>query len=321
MKTIVSWTLLLGITVIISVTLVEYSLRAIGLGYPIIYTSNLTYRYAPLPSQTTSRRRAATITINSSGLRATEEWDAQADLRIFFVGDSVTWGGTYIDDFDIFSEISCERLNNKWELEFLCGNAGVNAYGTDNMAQRIRHDSIDNEDWLVITLIGDDSTRSLTNVNVGPWFLEAPTYLPAIQDAAHYSLWRAINFLRGSGALPDQDKGALAVARVSLNQLKDVLRAEVKKGKRVLVIWHPTRLEHQTGHPSAASQIVLKTFRDDPELDFIDMSTILPRSDLNDVYYDNIHLDKKGHDYFARAISDHIASNLATGRRRATHSR
>lgn len=321
MKTIISWALLLSLTLVICVSLVEYSLRAIGLGNPIIYTTNLTYRYAPLPNQAISRRRGAMVTINSSGLRATNEWDAQADLRVLFVGDSITWAGTYVDDSDIFSEKSCARLNDQLEQAFLCGNAGVNAYGTDNMAQRIHHDSINNENWLVITIIGMDATRSLADVSAGPWFLETPTFLPAIQDAMLYSLWRAIWILRRGGTHFDKDKAPLFVVENSLNQLKDILLNEAAKGKQVLVIWHPTKQEHQTGDLSAESELVVKSFRDDLYLDFIDMSTVLPRSSLDDIYYDGVHLDRQGHDIFARAISDHIASNLASRRRLTIDSR
>jgi len=321
MRTVISWGLLLSITVLICVFLVEFCLRAIGLGDPIIYGLNPNYRFAPLPNQAIERRRDARVTINSSGLRATKEWDEQVDLRILFVGDSVTWGGTYVDDSDIFSEKSCARLNDQMAQVFLCGNAGVNAYGTDNMAQRIHHDSIDNENWLVITLIGSDTTRSLANVTAGPWFLETPTSFPAIQDAAHYVLHRAIAVIRGSGTYIHEDNDALFVAENSLNQLKNILLEEAAKGKRVLVIWHPTKQEHQAGDLSAESQLVVKSFRDDPQLDFIDMSTIFPRSGLDDIYYDYVHLDRQGHDLFARAISNHIASDLPSGRRPTSDSR
>ena len=82
----------------------EIYLRAIGLGRPILFYANASYRFAPQPHQRHRRRNGAVVTIDSKGLRSTTDWTAQADGKILFIGDSVTWGGTYIDDRDTFSE-------------------------------------------------------------------------------------------------------------------------------------------------------------------------------------------------------------------------
>ena len=56
----------------------------------------------------------------------------------------MTYGGSSIDDKDLFSHIVCKKLN-----EYLCGNAGVNSYGVYNTVMRSRFDKrIQNADFL-----------------------------------------------------------------------------------------------------------------------------------------------------------------------------
>lgn len=75
------------------------------------------------------------MTIDSRRLRSTTVWSAQADAKILFVGDSVTWAGTYIDNRDTFSERVCGIMTKATGNRYGCGNAGANQYGLDNMSR------------------------------------------------------------------------------------------------------------------------------------------------------------------------------------------
>ena len=61
------------------------------------------------------------VTINNAGLRSLNSWNNNRK-KIVFLGDSVTYGGSYIDDRDIFSHQVCLKLkdfiveNNKHEI-------------------------------------------------------------------------------------------------------------------------------------------------------------------------------------------------------------
>ena len=50
------------------------------------------------------------------------------------MGDSVTYGGSYIDNKNLFSEILCE----KYVENSICGNLGVNGYFIDNIFLRLK---------------------------------------------------------------------------------------------------------------------------------------------------------------------------------------
>ena len=91
---------------LISITLCEFYLRYIGLGDPIRYDSNYIYGYAPKENQKKERLNGSIVTINELGLRTPFSWNKVNKERIIFIGDSITYGGSYIDDkknFFLFS--------------------------------------------------------------------------------------------------------------------------------------------------------------------------------------------------------------------------
>ena len=85
--------------------LTEIYLKYIGLGDPIIYDSNFVYGYAPRANQK-NRLKNSTVTINDVGLRAIYNWKKIMIKKKLFFGDSVTYGGSYIDDKETFCSFS-----------------------------------------------------------------------------------------------------------------------------------------------------------------------------------------------------------------------
>ena len=94
---------------LISITLCEFYLRYIGLGDPIRYDSNYIYGYAPKENQKKQRFKNSYITINDAGLRSLNKWKNNSKRKIIFLGDSITYGGSYVDDKDIFSSLICKK--------------------------------------------------------------------------------------------------------------------------------------------------------------------------------------------------------------------
>jgi hypothetical protein len=152
----------------------EFYLRSIGLGNPTLYYGNTSFRYAPRPNQKHVGQRGAAITIDSKGLRGVKEWTAPADGKILFVGASATWGGTFIDDKDLYSNVVCEDLKKEFNRTFTCGNAGVNSYGVDNMAERIRYKNVSDESAIVVTVVSYNATHGLADLDSLPYLTVAP---------------------------------------------------------------------------------------------------------------------------------------------------
>lgn len=303
-KNLVKSILVISLIAVIMIYSAEHLLRLFGLGNPIIYKTNLTYRYYPESNQKNQRQRNSIVSINDNHLRAVNNWSTPADHRILFFGDSITYGGSYIDDHQLFSELVCVNLTKQTSKKYLCGNAGVNAYGVDNIANRIEFDNIDNEDWIIVTLIGADVFRSLQNISALPFFLQQPRHFPALQELAIHSAYNSLNFFRGSNAENIDDT---KVALRSLYRLRDVLNAEAEKGKQVLLVVSPEKNELLTHKLGEGYKLIQQVFGDSNNRSFkMEMLNHLHKDRADAYYYDSAHLEVDGHKIYADAISELI---------------
>jgi hypothetical protein len=278
----------------------EIYLRSLGLGDPILFYTNDTYRYAPQPNQRQSRWRGAEVTIDSKGLRGVEDWTTRADVKILFVGDSVTWAGTYIGDKDTFAHGVCERLEQTTGRSFVCGNAGVNQYGTDNMAARIRARGINDESILVVTLISHDTLRGLA----GPeGFFHAterpPPPFRAVWEAGSYVAWRTAQYFRGHESIKDP-----GIPDRSLDNLFAAIRETQRPDRKVLIVHSP--LENELNAPPNALTLRVRSRLAGSGFDILDLYPDMAAANAKDFYYDGVHLDVAGH----RLYADRIAARL-----------
>ena len=260
-------------------------------------------------AETTSSR--SEVTIDSHGLRAPQDWSTPADLRLLFIGDSITWGGTSIDDKQTFAYRCGQEIMSKTDLTVVTGNAGVNAYGTDNMAQRLRYMNIDNEDIIVVTLIASDTTRGLADLRATYFFSrQLPGPFCAVWEATTFVLYKIVSKMRLDPNKKQPDDNDLQVARDSLSRLFAVLQEKRDNGKQVLLVLSPARDELNGKESNFTRQVrdMLAT----SGFDFLDMH-VAGVDQLNaTMYIDHLHLDVSGHDLYALFIADKL---LATRNR------
>lgn len=286
----------------------ELYLRHLGLGDPILYYTNSTYRYAPLPNQRKQRLNEAWVTIDGRGLRTPEPWDDPADVRILFIGNSVTWSGTSIDDKATFPYLTCLELERRTGRSFTCGNAGVNAYGTDNMAARLRYTPIRNEQAIVVTLIYPDMLRGLTDLRSQHFFSSKPNGpLPALYEVATILLVQFTDWLRFQSGVhyEDEDK---AVAEESLRRLLDVLKEKEREGKAVLVVLSPLRSE-LGGKENPLTRLAERLVQE-YQLPSINMNALLSRESSDSTFTDLKHLGSLGHRIYGTTIADSLSGRL-----------
>jgi hypothetical protein len=311
LKTGFFW-LILAALAFVPVGLAEVYLRSIGLGHPILFYANASYRFAPQPDQKQVRLRGAAVTIDSKGLRGTRDWTDHADAKVLFVGDSVTWGGTYIDDKDLFSEGSCARLGQATGKTFVCGNAGANQYGTDNIAERIRYKNVDDESALVVTLIAPDTVRGLVDAEGRYFFMRQPPQpFPALWEAITFVTWTFYKSLRPYDYRADDD---FRVAERSLDNLFAAIRETQRRDRKVLIVLSPVERE-LNGRESALTKHV-QSIIERSGFEVLDLHHAVSTAITGDFYYDTVHLDVRGHHFYAEQIADVLVRemNAANGR-------
>ena len=293
----------------VPVVFAEIYLRTIGLGNPVLYYADTSYRYAPRPNQKHVGRYGAAVTIDSKGLRGTKDWTAPADGKILFMGTSVTWGGTYIDDKDLYSNVVCVDLKKALNRDFTCGNAGVNSYGLDNMVARIRYRDFADESAIVVTVGSFNAVRGLVDINSLPYFVfPPPGPFKALAEATTLLAWKAVNVIR---FLQYERTYDMRVAERSLGDLFAALRETDRPGRKVLIVMMPDR-EQLDGKEDDLTRRVRAVIKDS-KLDFLDlhqpMSAVAKRDSL---YSDNgSHLELAGHRFVGDRIAEKLESLLA----------
>ena len=106
----------------------------------------------------------STVTINEQGFRTSQK--DNYERKIFFLGDSVTYGGSYIDDKELFSSKVCEKINYLKVEKYSCLNGGVNAYGFENIYNRLEYLEYDQNDIIVVTFILEIFIETLFKLNL-----------------------------------------------------------------------------------------------------------------------------------------------------------
>lgn len=108
----------------------EIGLRLVlGFGAPILYDNPYACGYRPLPNQRVNRTAGREVRINNLGMRARRDWPAArppGERGILYLGDSVTHGGSFVDDADTFAERGGASLAGRSGRAVRVGNAAVN---------------------------------------------------------------------------------------------------------------------------------------------------------------------------------------------------
>ena len=120
-----------AIVVALSLVILEILLRILGVNHPVLYEHDPDVGYRVKPNQHVTYL-FNTIAINAHGVRDPRPLETRdpAKRRVVCLGDSVTWGGIYIRQEDLFTSIAERKLGN---VEVI--NAGVNGYSATQMAR------------------------------------------------------------------------------------------------------------------------------------------------------------------------------------------
>lgn len=255
------------------------------------------------------RLRDSVVTINESGLRSVDNWQSARGKRILFMGDSVTYGGSYVDDSEIFSTLVCTFIQNS-----ICGNAGVNGYGVLNMVMRSRVDhNLLEADVVVFTVVPGDFTRGLTTIEHVPYYVGKHSgwlhgKLPALAELVNhlgysYHVGGIISKSKNNIVWNPQDH-SLQATEFALDQLFEEINLLESSGKDVFVFLSPDKKDTEfKGKVASVVDRALK-YRLGPQY--------LQGTFMNEerFYYDNVHYEVEGHKHAAEKISEFMMKTL-----------
>lgn len=300
-------------SIFIGILFSELFAKRLGLGNPVLYISDNIVGYRLKPNQSKYRRRGALVSTNSEGFRINPSaYKDENTNYLVFVGDSVTYGGSYIDDKNLFSSKFCELLNKN----FYCLNSGLNAWGILNMGRFISNFEIYSKkvpsSFILIILPGDEG-RNLKSLSDTPFWDYPPKEPSALNEIIRYINKKYfLNGLKNYKKIEEDETS--------------YLNKKLIKEKQRNIIWG--ELEELLKKSKYPINIVItppkKWFIDNAELKeikiyekYLNQISKLPivkktcnlyeylRNDYKDnLYVDGVHLSNKGHELWSNKIEE-----------------
>jgi hypothetical protein len=280
----------------------------------VLYDNRLAYGYRPVPDQTRRRLRGARVHINGLGVRGPDVGPRRPPeaLRILFLGDSVTYGGSYVDDTELFSAVAARALarrlpGHRGPVEPL--NAGVNAWGPQNILGLVRdgvfRSGFESQLW-VVTVADDDFRREKTRIGEVPYFNAPPR--TAWEEVVVLAAYRILTAYKR----PKPPEDVLRLGRENLEAYRAIADAARAADARVLFVWHPA--EAALRGPPEPNAAALGAMARDASVSLLDLGPVYARErDPSRLYADGLHLSVAGHLVAGRAIGERLGELAAAG--------
>ncbi len=298
-------------SIFLGIFICELAARKIGLGNPILYKADTLVGYRLKPNQSVVRRKKANITTDSEGFRIDNKKKINEDTKfIVFVGDSVTYGGSYIDNEDLFSSKYCSLINEK---NINCLNSGINAWGLHNMSRLISNYNLYSSrkpiKFVLVILPGDEG-RNFKNLSDTPFWSNKPKQPSALNEIVKFVTWKYFlpaierNSQKLSNNLVRKNKEKVLIQKeVVWEELKFTLE---KSKYPIDIVITPPRRWFESESAEKEIKIYDKFLKDLSTLRNVKKTCNLYKSLKDDYensfYTDGVHLAKKGHKIWAQKI-------------------
>jgi lysophospholipase L1-like esterase len=291
------------------IAIIEVYLRYEGLGTPLIYEKSYQYGYAPAPNQILVRFNNKKITIDGDGYRKGSTTNSTHN-KIYFLGDSVTYGGSYIDDDELFSENFCKKINKISKKKFNCYNGGVNAYGFENIIERYKSIKKNKNTLVIITLIPGDFSRNFVQIESLPYFTKKHAHLlKATTELIAYYIDIVRNNIRFDEKkfsieqkLDDYIKGKIIKNLSQIQQLQ-------KKDPNLIILFFPPKQFLLEKNFSEFDNFFFKNINNRKK--YYNLTNYLKSlNDRNNIYYDSVHLNSKGHEIMSEVLFKLLKNNF-----------
>ena len=291
------------------IVITEVFLRYQGFGTPIIYEKSYQYGYVPAPNQKLIRFNNKNVTIDNNGFRIGSSTNNTYN-KIYFLGDSVTYGGSYIDDDELFSENFCKKINQVLKKKFNCYNGGVNAYGFENIIQRYKSIKKNKDTFVIITLVPGDFSRNFMQIESLPYFTKKHThFLKATTELTAYYLDIARSNLRFDEKkfsleqkLDDHIKKKITE---NLNQIQQLQ----KNDPNLIILFFPPKQFLIEKKINEFDNFFFKNINN--KKNYYNLTNHLKSlNDKNNIYYDSVHLNSKGHQVMSEVLFKLLKNNF-----------
>jgi hypothetical protein len=285
------------------VLVAEAALRLSGLGDPVLLQADASCQYLMRPNQDHFRFFVHTH-INAKGMRSEPIPTKKQPgcYRLLFVGDSITYGTTYVDQNAIFSEVLHRELPAILHRSVEVLNASASTWGIGNELAYIQSRGIFDSNRVILVLNDGDMGQATSKVgDVGSQLYFEKPLCALCELAQHYE--RRGRADRGSTVADDAEERAKNLRRL------DIFRAFVNAhGAKMIILFVPFRKDVKSPE-SSVIQAELAGWATQNQIPVIDATPLLAQLSINDASIDGgIHLSVKGNQAVAKSFERSVST-------------
>jgi len=287
----------------------ELVARFFGFGNPILYVNDAQAGYYPAPNQARVRY-GGLVKTNSFGMRA-PEFEAKkpaGKLRILMLGDSTLFGGSYVDQPNIFARRLDDLLDSNAQandVEIL--NMAVNGWGPFEEFGYVEKFGTFDSDIAIVCLPIIDIYRQKSYLANWPYFsVDAPPRF-GIQEILGHLAWRSRAMMVGPPRPGDKEKQG----QIGIEKYVELAKKLQELGCEVLFEVLPSRTAGTSKHVPAEEGQAVEALK--AALKPLNVAVNYPvalfegKGPPADFYTDELHLYDPGH----RAYSEYLQERLA----------
>jgi len=285
----------------------EGALRLWGFGSPVLYVPDAQVGFYPAPNQRTDRY-AGRIEINAFGMRGPPYRPEKpaGTFRVFMIGDSTLYGGSYVDQQQLYSRLLERQLSQAAGgrlVEVLA--IGVNAWGPFHEIGYLEKFGTFDADLAVVCLPTEDLYRPHYGLEKVPFHsVRHPPFLAWEELLAHLA-WR----LRETQIGPPSAEERAYRAAQGLGAYARLAGLLAERGAEVSFQVLPSR---QAGAGDAAPEVEardvarLRATLQSASATEVAFPLGLFRGAQGRIYHDGSHLDIDGHRLYATYLRDEV---------------
>jgi hypothetical protein len=291
------------------VVMAELVLRSLGFGNAILYQTDVKAGYFPAPNQA-EYRYGGFIQTNAYGMRAPDFDVAKkpGTLRILMLGDSTLYGGSFIDQRDLYARLLDDALDAKPganDVEVL--NMAANAWGPFNELGYVEKFGTFGADVAVIALPIGDIYRPLIQLSGLPYFsVDAPPRL-ALEEVFQHLNWRS----RAMSRKPLSAKERAEQGKMGIQAYVDLAENLRSSGCEVLFEVLPSEAAGKSEIAPADEQADVNDLRAalEPRGFKVGYPVGLFRGkeSAGELYHDYVHLHTGGQHVYAEYLTSRLA--------------
>jgi hypothetical protein len=314
-------------TAAVLLAIAEGILRAQGFGpEAVLYVSDARAGYFPAPDQKHDRY-GGRVLVNHFGMRAP---DVAADkpagtFRILMLGDSTLWGGSYVDQEQLYARILEHKLNDASggrKVEVL--NMGVNGWGPFHERGYVEAYGSFGADLVLVCLPHDDLDRDKYTLMSLPYFSAGRPPRLGLEEVMMHLMWR---YRRDRVALDtrwrdaQREFGYREYERLALflrdgdpgGELLGPKPLTKVGGSEVFFEILPSQRVGLGAQPEDLEQEVVTRLK--KVLDAHQIPAHYPigifagKGKTDDLYHDNVHLHWKGHAVYADFLFERVTKD------------